>query len=215
MKNNSIVAYFNYKTKLHGETILEVVIAIGILSLVLFSAFGLIAQSIATHTNIKNRVTAIDLAREGLEIVRNVRDTNWIKYSGDKRTQWLCYQSPCTAVAHRLSNGFYTVDPLVVQPLLKATEQSLLDVDNVTNYDEYQILDDPALGFNHVSGQSTMFYRQIELQLYTNAACGNDVDDCPEVGVNVISRVQWLEGSRKSQITLQTRLYDFFDRDSY
>lgn len=199
-----------HKTK--GETILEVVIAMGILSIVMFSAFGLIGQAISTHTNVKNRVTAVDIAREGVELVRSIRDTNWIKYSGDKRTQWLCYQDPCTAAEHRITNGFYTIDAIKIYGLAKPTKQSTLDLDLPDDYYEYQILNSTEDGFTHDNGEATLFHRQIELSLYNNTACGAN---CPEVGLDVISRVQWLEGSRKNQLTLRTRLYDFYDRDSY
>jgi hypothetical protein len=195
-----------------GETLLEVVMSMGILALVLFSAFGLIGQAVSTHVNVKNRVTAIDIGREGIELFRNIRDTNWIKYSGDKRTQWLCYQDPCTQASHRITTGFYTIDAIEVYGLAVPTEQSMLNLDVSADYNEYRILDSEEDGFTHISGEDTIFYRQLEIAPYSNNACG---DNCPEVGVDVISRVQWLEGSRKNQLTLRTRLYDFYDRDDY
>ena len=36
----------------------------------------------------KNRIIAINAAREGVEAVRNIRDTNWLKYNSKKRTCW-------------------------------------------------------------------------------------------------------------------------------
>lgn len=204
-----------FVTQIRGETILEVVVAMGILSLVMFSAFGLIGQAIATHTNVKNRVTAVDIGREGMELVRNIRDTNWIRYSGDKRNQWLCYQSPCETSAHRMTTGFYSVDPTQDPMLVKTTEQSTLNIDVLADYAEFQILNSPTAGFNHTAGEATIFYRQLELIPYVAPVCGTQPDDCPEVGLDVISRVQWLESNRKNQLTLRTRLYDFFDRESY
>lgn len=77
-----------------GETILEVLVAVVMLSSILISAFTILNRAISTNVNVKNRVIALNIAREGIEAVRNVRDTNWLKYSGDKREKWLCWDAP-------------------------------------------------------------------------------------------------------------------------
>jgi type II secretory pathway pseudopilin PulG len=73
-----------------GDTILEVVIATAILSTVMIATFNILQRAIDTNLNVKNRVIALNIAREGVEAVRNIRDTNWLKYSGDRRKKWLC-----------------------------------------------------------------------------------------------------------------------------
>jgi hypothetical protein len=63
---------------LTGFTIIELIISIFILSIALvgiFSAFSIVA---VLTSDAVDRLTATYLAQEGMEIVRNIRDTNWL-----------------------------------------------------------------------------------------------------------------------------------------
>ena len=93
-----------------GDTILEVLVALVLLSSILISTFSILNRAISTNVNVKNRIIALNIAREGLEAVRNLRDTNWLKYSGDRRGKWLCRDSALTPNACDGSR----IDPPVV-----------------------------------------------------------------------------------------------------
>jgi type II secretory pathway pseudopilin PulG len=71
-----------------GETILETIIALSILAIGLTLASTVIAYSLRNINASKNRVIAINIAREGIEAMRNIRDTNWMKFSGNRRVCW-------------------------------------------------------------------------------------------------------------------------------
>jgi len=61
-----------------GFTILELLGAILVISIGVLTAYGVV-QRILTYTiDSSDRITAAYLAKEGVEIVRNIRDTNWI-----------------------------------------------------------------------------------------------------------------------------------------
>lgn len=88
-----------------GETIIEILVAMTVLTLIITSTYSVLLRATKTNTNIKNRIIALNIAREGLEGVRNIRDTNWLRYSGDRRNKWLCRdafidygetRTPCT-----------------------------------------------------------------------------------------------------------------------
>lgn len=67
------------KTKEKGFTFLEVIIAIFVLVVGIVAAY-LVSQTPIFYTqNSINRLTAAFLAQEGIEIVRNIRDENWIE----------------------------------------------------------------------------------------------------------------------------------------
>jgi len=93
-----VILHRFYKLQRHskqrGDTILEVVIATFILSSIIIATFNILQRALDTNVNVKNRVIALNIAREGLEAVRNIRDTNWLKYSGDRRNKWLCLDVP-------------------------------------------------------------------------------------------------------------------------
>ncbi len=60
-----------------GFSLLESVVAIFIVSMALVSILAVSQTTIRAQTINKNAIVASMLAQEGLELVRNVRDTNW------------------------------------------------------------------------------------------------------------------------------------------
>jgi prepilin-type N-terminal cleavage/methylation domain-containing protein len=65
------------KNKLPAFTIIEVMIALGILSIISLAMFNFIRVfSYQTNSN-KNKLTATYLAQECVELLRNVRDSAW------------------------------------------------------------------------------------------------------------------------------------------
>ncbi len=61
-----------------GFSILEVIIAILIISIGMIGVLSLVTQNIQVQYINKNNLIASQLAQEGLELVRNVRDENWL-----------------------------------------------------------------------------------------------------------------------------------------
>ncbi len=69
-----------------GFTIIEVVITIFLLSIAVLGVYNAFSTIVVLTANISDSFTAGYLAQEGMEIVRNIRDNNWIKPSPD----WRC-----------------------------------------------------------------------------------------------------------------------------
>lgn len=95
-----------------GETILEVVIAVSVIMVILAPASGLYIASVRTSANNRNDLTAAALAEEGIEIVRNIRDTNFIKFSNKARDCWNTVSghtdaATCDAAANKIAEGSY------------------------------------------------------------------------------------------------------------
>lgn len=64
-----------------GFTILEVAVSLMIISVGMLGVLALINQSLRVEDVDKNKVVASQLAQEGLEIVRNNRDYNWLRHT--------------------------------------------------------------------------------------------------------------------------------------
>jgi len=73
--------------KKKGFSILEVVISVAILSIGLVAAVGLIAGSIRDSIDSRDNIIAANLAQEGVELVRNVRDNGWLDGDPDEPFQ--------------------------------------------------------------------------------------------------------------------------------
>lgn len=67
-----------------GQTLIETVIGIFILVAGIAAAVGLAIFAFASSQNITKHMVAVGLAREGIEAVKNMRDTNWLQGSISK-----------------------------------------------------------------------------------------------------------------------------------
>lgn len=61
-----------------GFTLIETILAISVIGLVITAAASLTQNSLRIGRSSMNQFIAYHLAEEGLEIVRNVRDSNWL-----------------------------------------------------------------------------------------------------------------------------------------
>lgn len=69
----------NYKLQdSKGFTIVESLVAIAVFTVGISAAIFVINQSIGASTRTKNKIIAGYLAQEGIEVVRNIRDRNWL-----------------------------------------------------------------------------------------------------------------------------------------
>lgn len=71
-----------------AETLAEVLIAMTVLAVGGGGAATLVNTSIRATGEGEARIVAYNIAREGVEAVRNVRDTNWIRFPGEKEECW-------------------------------------------------------------------------------------------------------------------------------
>ena len=62
-----------------GFTLIELIIASGVFILGIVGAFTLALANLNVSRENINRVFAANLAREGIELIRNVRDSNWLR----------------------------------------------------------------------------------------------------------------------------------------
>ncbi len=68
---------FNVKMR-NGFSILETVVSLGIITIGIIGVLGLFTQTIRSGEISFNQEIAINLAQEGIEVIRNQRDSNWI-----------------------------------------------------------------------------------------------------------------------------------------
>lgn len=62
-----------------GFTVIEVIVAIFVITAGIVGVLSLVTQTISSVTHSKDKLIAAYLAQEGIEIVRNIRDTNWLE----------------------------------------------------------------------------------------------------------------------------------------
>ena len=61
-----------------GFTLIEVIIALSIIMVGIIGAYGLVNQTLSSLSTASMQLTAAYLGKEGIEIVRNIRDDNYL-----------------------------------------------------------------------------------------------------------------------------------------
>lgn len=117
-----------------GFTLIETIVAVGIIVIGLVSALGAITTSLFYVSNIGDRLIAANLTAEGLEVARNIRDNNWIQ-----NLSW----------NNGLANGDY-----------QASYNSIA----LSPYSGSPLLLDSGTGlYSYSSGASTLYVRKISI----------------------------------------------------
>lgn len=210
-----------FKRKVKGESILEVVMALAIVSVVLIGAYSSLSTSISTNVSTGKRIIALNLAREGIEAVRNNRDTNWLSFFGSRRDNWDCYNSSGGSCTDSFSTTEeYFITDFFNSPLLKKiSPAAILDIENTsTGYADFllkkNVLENNR--YEHTAGDDSVFYRQVAVQKESNTKCTSvGANNCTEERLKAVVRVQWKEENGFQEFKLETYLYDFFERGSY
>lgn len=180
----------NYSKNKEGFTLVETLVAVSILSLAMVGAMVLLGQGISDTGYAKKKAIASFLAQEGIESIRNMRDTH-ILYSDITSENWNGFRSeiaPCNAGS-----------PCGFDNSLPVTDNSY--VFNCTSHSSAcnLFLDSNGGYTTSIAGQPSGFARAI--WFITN---NNDE-------VEVFTRVSWNQGSGTYNITLSETLFNWVE----
>lgn len=76
--------------KQRGQTLVETLVAIFVMTMGVTAALGLANYSLNASTNVTKQLIGVGLAREGIEIAKNMRDTNWLRGTLDTGGSGVC-----------------------------------------------------------------------------------------------------------------------------
>ena len=170
----------NKKIK-RGISIVEVMIAIYIISMAFIGILSLVVQNIRMQNINKNAIMASQLAQEGLELVRNQRDTNWITDSN-----WKLGTGNATDI---VQDGTYVVD---------YNNGISNSASNISDPGTRLYIDGQGFYTHTVSANFSGFSRLITIINETNYS------------VNIECRVRWqVAGGQPRDYIAQTELYDW------
>jgi len=166
-----------------GFTILEVILAITVLTLAVSGSFILISQTIGSISVVQSRLIASYLIQEGLELARNIRDSNWLKNE---------------AWGQNLEAGDWEGDYL-----------TLTSCPPPCQYDDLRFLGIDGNGFysyNYSSGNETIFKRKIT---FSDRVDLNDPPDGQIDKFKVSVEVLWKERGQLHSLSAQEYLYNW------
>lgn len=178
-----------------GQSLVEAVFAIGILLVVLSAILGVTMANIGGSQESEFQIVANNLAREGIEVFRNTRDTNWLLgRTWDEGLKPTGVTNTAIAMFDHVNNRWtisfnYTSDALFISP-------------------------DGLYSHSEIGNQPSIFSREITVErICLDADSGNERIAFPcaggeqEIGMKISSRVSWTERGRTHDVTLEDLLY--------
>lgn len=171
--------------KSRGFTLLEVIVAIFILTVGVGGTFSLIQQTLYAASISESKLIASYLAQEGVEIVKNIRDRAWLeKRELGSIISWDEY----------LPEGDWQAD------YFYQTLQGHPYSDEPLNVDD-------SSGYNYSSGSPTKFRRKISISEKTDL----DEDGEPDK-MKTSVKVIWKERGREHTIEILEYIYNWYEK---
>lgn len=195
----------NKNSQQGGFTIIEIIIAIFILSVAVIGVFNAFSIMDTLSSDATDRLTATYLSQEGIEIIRNIRDTNWLTCL-DGSCTWsygLDGTNPSCTAGYEADITNYPHNYLYQDKLLSCW---------AGDGDELKINSDGFYGyFNNVGDKLTKFKRKITI------FCLPDQNDCVGAyALKVVSEVFWkqkaniISSDSNPSIKVEEILYNWY-----
>ncbi|MGC9049135.1 MAG: type IV pilus modification PilV family protein [Patescibacteria group bacterium] len=166
-----------------GQTLVEVLVAIGLTTLALVAILSIALSNLSMGGQSTERTIAVFLVREGLELTKNVRDSQWL--------------NPNKVWPYGLEEGNWIIDASTYS-LSSADNSDIVQCDNCQLY-----LTSNNFYVHSPAGNSpTIFKRMVTISAGDNLGdvCDNNCEK------KIRSEVYWIEHNRPHQIILEVRL---------
>lgn len=191
-----------------GQTMIELMIALAIIVIGLFAAMDLVYSNLALVNRDSDEVTAINLAREGVELAKETRDSNWL--AGNAFDQGL-YK---TGTPSDYTGTVVWTGTAGTTPSFDFTADTLADANAKI------VLSNGMFQQTGVSGSSTLFARLLVFHPICNTGSPpyvvknpTDVPDTcaagTKIGVRVESDVRWTRNNTQRDEVVYDDLYDW------
>ncbi len=187
------------------SSLLEIMAMMALLSMAITAMFSTVIWGIYFSRDSENRIKAINLAREWIEWVTNLRNTNWLRFSGDQSNCWNIkdYQPACIGSWTYASLNSFGGSPVAAAYTLKnengawyltgITSGTWLWIDNNGFYfSSGTTAWDPLCTIDRTTNCRSPFTREIRILSGSNT-------------MTITSIVDWKE-KRVQNITLKTTL---------
>jgi prepilin-type N-terminal cleavage/methylation domain-containing protein len=181
-----------------GFTLIETLVAISIFSMSSLALISVLTQGVTDMNYIKNKLTADNLAVEGVEYVRNMRDTYVLYGNNTGWTDFLNKFSQCVKNSDQscyFDHSFLDYSDMT-QPIIDTNiitcSGSCPNLYKNTNTGRYNYIN---------TNQLTNFSRKIEIEIPANLNNGNEV--------KVYSTVSWQNGGKNYQTTFTESLFNW------
>ncbi len=207
----------NMKKNTSGTSIVEALVVMVMISIGLSWLFGIFSESQKLSTSTEYRIQAIQIAREWIEAVGNIRDTNWLLFAADYNNCWntRSYNNNCfwdTSDTHNMQHESSYILERDTSNRWVLTWAILRESRGFTESDyrnTYRVYRDSDGFFVQSSGDSfrPIFTREIRIDYIDDTNWDGDINSNDEK-LRATSIVQWSDPSSSipKKIELQMEL---------
>lgn len=201
-----------------AQGLIETIISIGIIITGLASAMSLIVQNKIATEEAEERLIATNLAREGVEIVRNIRDTNWLS----------CEISEGVLNCNNWDQGLSSGNDVIAVPVFNPLDNSwVIDfapdsishdyariwrknagtsefIDTQFNSNESTPADSALTNFRRILELYSICFDGLNKVVASVCAINTE-----KIGIRVQSKVLWSSRGKESTIVIEERLFNW------
>lgn len=174
-----------------ATSILEAMIVLLIIVVWILWLYNIFNESQKLSNTTKNRIEAIEIAREWIEAMKNIRDTNWLMFGWDKQNCWntFNYDSGCVwniTPVKITNNKSYIIyqNPTYKWELFSPTISWTNDFTNSDYRTKFRVYKENWYYTQSWSTNDTIYTREIQITNLTNA------------WMTVTSIVNWADNSK-------------------
>ncbi|MEK9180553.1 MAG: GxxExxY protein [Patescibacteria group bacterium] len=177
---------FVVSDRVHGQALIEALVAASVLVVGFLGMFALLTRSLFLNRIVSDSYIGNYLAAEGIEVIKNIIDTNALNNRSFDAGINNCFSSACS----------YEVQYFTCASAAQCSPSSFVP--------GHQLSFDPSTGYYSYSGTvQTGFVREVRLQLI------NLSGDPSFEAVRVNSIVTWTTGAAQQQANLEDIFYDW------
>ncbi len=177
------------KTSRAGFTLVETIVAVGVISVGFVGTLVILSRSSSQADILKDRIIAAHLAEEGIEVVRNIRDSNWLEPSSG-------WRDGLADTANAIVS--YDSESLTIEP------------DSAKWCLTYVLIEtDGFYKYKHAISCNTTFKRHIVLTTKTMESYPWESDPAKLEYLEIKSVVTWEEKGQTKTITAIDNFYDW------
>jgi type II secretion system protein I len=183
-----------YSKNNKGFTLVETLVALSIFSVSLVGLISVLGRGISNTGYVKDKDTAAYLAQEGIEYMRNMRDT-YVLYTSPASAGWTSFNNKLSGGSCATVNGcYFNADSVATTTSIAFSSCSSINCTNAP------MLYNSANGrYGYTTGTTTPFIRKIRMEVVD----GNET--------KIISTVFWTKGSGTYNITLSESLFNWVE----
>jgi prepilin-type N-terminal cleavage/methylation domain-containing protein len=204
-----------------GFTLIELMITLVVFTIGIMGAMGLAFSNYNNSRDNLDKIIAVNLAREGIELIKNVRDSNWLKAEANELT---CGGFCSWNSGFNFTNNYVYIDYDDLDPRSSSDCHSAVSSSACAVLCVDCILYKDTLGYynhdNQISG--TKYNRVIKLEEICVNEAGSDPENneykrdisigCDsghtQIGLEVASYVEWEDNGTKN-VEIAERIYNW------